>query len=112
MLTMIFSLIVVLLPLIEFVSDVLKDPECFRIDVVEQRLVNYEIIEARIYVRYCSDIPLREVRIHIEDKEILFGNIVRGEYFKEVVILKRELKEGLKKIEFSVAGLYRLAIHR
>ncbi|MEM1560593.1 MAG: hypothetical protein QXN35_03510 [Ignisphaera sp.] len=108
MLVAVFSLIVVLLPLIEFVSGVLENPACFKIDVVEQRPVDYESIEVRIYISYCSNVPLKEVRICIGDREILFGSIIRGEHVKEVAISRKELEKGLKKIEFSIAGLYRL----
>lgn len=54
------------LPLIEFVSDVVKDSEYFKINVVEQRLIIYGSIEARIFVSYCSDTPLKEVRSILE----------------------------------------------
>lgn len=108
MLVAVFSLIAVLLPLIEFVSDLLENPACFKIDVVEQRPIDYESIEVRITISYCSEIPLKEVRIYIGDREILFGSIARGEHVKEVAVSRKELEKGLKKIEFTIAGLYRL----
>jgi len=53
---------------------------------------------------------LKIVKITIGSKVFEFNYITKGVSVGEVMLIKSDLEEGIREIEMSIAGIYRVAL--
>lgn len=106
----IFSFTALILPLAVFVWDVLHDPSCLSLEVDRVAPVSGNAVRVSITLSYCSSIHLRDVRVQIGNRVVSFDHVTRGVHSKEVVLTLKDIEEGVRSIEFSVGGLYKVSV--
>jgi len=107
----ILTLLILLLPLLVFVWDVIQNPECIILKFENTSYINSEELKANIIVSYCSSIPLRNVKIQIGSRLVEFDYISKGVTCTEgIIFTTRDLEEGVKGLEASIGGFYRVVI--
>jgi len=104
------SLALLLLPLLAFAWDALRNPGCLTIRVEGGGRTAEGELRAKVSVSYCSSVPLKDVRVRIGSRTVEFGRIARGVYTQEVTLTLKDLEEGIRELEASIGGLYRMAV--
>jgi len=99
-----------LLPLLVFTWDVLQNPGCITLRVEDVSYISEEELKAKISASYCSSVLLKNVKITIGSKVFEFNYITKGVSVGEVMLIKSDLEEGIREIEMSIAGIYRVAL--
>lgn len=103
-------LILVTAPLAVFIRDFLENPACMEISgrVVEQVNETHYLVELEI--KYCSSVEIRDVKLVMGKSTIYVGTLERGFKLLQVTLSKRDVEEGFKSIELTIAGLYKLRL--
>jgi len=104
------TLIALLLPLAVFMHAMIRNPACVNLEVNPIRQVSPEEYEVVLAVNYCSSVPLKGFKVQLGAAEVLFGELVAGRVTREVTLSLKDLQSGVQRIEFRVAGLYRVVI--
>jgi len=107
----ILTSLILLLPLLVFVWDITQNPECIVLKFENTSYINSEELKTNITVSYCSSIPLRNVRIQIGSRLVEFNYISKGvSCTQEIILATRDLEEGIRGLEASIGGFYRLVL--
>ncbi|MEM0247241.1 MAG: hypothetical protein QXH02_03175 [Desulfurococcaceae archaeon] len=103
-------LVLFVAPLVLFIHDVLENPECIGLEIRPLGQVSEDTIKAVLEVNYCSEVPLKDLKIQLSDREIGIEEVKAGKVVKEVVLSRGDLEVGIVKVEFKIGGLYRVVL--
>jgi len=105
-------LLAVLSPLIIFMYEVSKG----NVIQVSMSINNTTIddIKTAVVVKliYNGSVKLTDFKLHMLNKTLLFGDVSRGEYVRNITIdvyASKELLDTPMALEFKIAGLYHLS---
>lgn len=107
---LVLMLISAIAPLVLFTYTSLKNPGCINLEVNPVEQVNVDRYRVIITVNYCSSVPLRDFKVEIGSTEMLFEEVKAGRVSGEIVLSSSDLQAGVRRVEFKVAGLYRVVI--
>jgi len=102
-----------LTPLAIFLVETTQDPNILSITEFNIRQLGENQLELIITISYNGSIPLKDFTLKILNKTIEYGDIVRGNYTRSIIVSADRLQGLELKIEeysFKIAGLYRVSI--
>lgn len=96
-------------PLAVFFIECLRNPEALKVELSEVLQINSTHSLVSTYIKYSGRVVLKNFKIYMAGEEVEFGEVVAGEYRREIVVPVSLLREsGGYDIEFSIAGIYKL----
>jgi hypothetical protein len=107
------SLVAVLLPLVLptgiLVYSIVDNPECLVVKTIAEEVeyVGNDTHRVPVVIKYCSMVPLTNIKVVFNSTTIEIPRITRGDY-RYVVYLKPG--DRLLELEFRIMGLYRVRI--
>jgi len=106
------SLVAVLLPLVLpigiLVYGIVDNPECLVVKTIaEEEYIGNSTYRVPVVIKYCSMVPLTNIKVVFNSTTIEIPRITRGDY-RYVVYLKPG--DRLLELEFRIMGLYRVRI--
>lgn len=107
------SLVALLLPLVLpigiLVYSIVDNPECLVVKTIaeEEEYVGNDTYRVPVVIKYCSMVPLTNIKVVFNSTTIEIPRITRGDY-RYVVYLKPG--DRLLELEFRIMGLYRVKI--
>lgn len=103
-LSFISILILIVSPLAIFIYQVMRKPECINVTIEDIRPLDEGTLSARVVLHYSLDVPLRRVRIAIGKENVIFENVAKGTFSREVTLTLVEAQRGIREMEIEIIG--------